>query len=83
MTTKMLPEPSDPQDPIERCKEVLKAAGVRVTHQRLEIFREVASSTAHPDAETVFRGVRDRLPTVSLDTVYRTLVADAARAAKR
>ena len=26
-----------------------------------------------PDAETVFQGVRKRIPTVSLDTVYRTL----------
>src|SRR5690606_18131435 len=27
----------------------------------------------HPDAEVIFRGVRNRLPTISLDTVYRTL----------
>lgn len=61
------------RDPIEHCKEVLRDAGVRVTHQRLEIFREVVNSPNHPDAETVFSGVRDRVPTVSLDTVYRTL----------
>jgi Fur family peroxide stress response transcriptional regulator len=48
-------------------------AGVKLTHQRLEIFREVAASLEHPDAETVHRGVRARMPTVSLDTVYRTL----------
>jgi len=63
----------DLQNPFQHCKEELKAAGVRVTHQRLEVFHEVLSSRSHPDAETVFRGVRDRLPTVSLDTVYRTL----------
>jgi Fur family peroxide stress response transcriptional regulator len=50
-----------------------KKAGVKLTHQRLEIFREIAASLEHPDAETVFRGVRARVPTVSLDTVYRTL----------
>jgi Fur family peroxide stress response transcriptional regulator len=50
-----------------------RAAGMKLTHQRLEIFREVASSVEHPDAETVFRAVRARMPTVSLDTVYRTL----------
>ena len=62
---------------VERRMELLKAsarkAGVKLTHQRLEIFREVASSLDHPDAETVFRAVRSRVPTVSLDTVYRTL----------
>lgn len=44
-----------------------------MTHQRLEIFREVASTIEHPDADTVFRAVQRRMPTVSLDTVYRTL----------
>ena len=29
----------------------------------------------HPDAETVFTRVRKRLPTVSHDTVYRTLAS--------
>jgi Fur family peroxide stress response transcriptional regulator len=50
-----------------------RTAGVKLTHQRLEIFREVASSLEHPSAETVFRAVQTRMPTVSLDTVYRTL----------
>jgi Fur family peroxide stress response transcriptional regulator len=58
---------------LEQFKAVCKKAGVKLTHQRLEIFREIAASTEHPDAETVFRGVRARVPTVSLDTVYRTL----------
>jgi len=58
---------------IERFKEAAKAAGLKLTHQRLEIFREVASSLDHPGAEAIFRAVQSRMPTVSLDTVYRTL----------
>ncbi|HVU04784.1 MAG TPA: Fur family transcriptional regulator [Polyangiaceae bacterium] len=58
---------------IDRFKKACHAAGVKLTHQRLEIFREVAESTSHPDAEAVFRGVKRRVPSVSLDTVYRTL----------
>lgn len=50
-----------------------RKSGVKLTHQRLEIFREVALTGDHPDAETVHQRVRTRLPTVSLDTVYRTL----------
>lgn len=46
---------------------------VRITPQRVEVFREVARSDEHPDAETVFARVRGRLTNVSLDTVYRTL----------
>lgn len=54
-------------------KEAAKKAGVKLTHQRIEIFREVAASLEHPSAEAVLRGVKPRMPTVSLDTVYRTL----------
>jgi Fur family peroxide stress response transcriptional regulator len=50
-----------------------KRAGLRVTHQRLWIFREVARTDEHPDAETIRRRLRRRLPNLSLDTVYRTL----------
>jgi Fur family peroxide stress response transcriptional regulator len=58
---------------LDRFKAACKEAGVKLTHQRLEIFREVAASVEHPDAEMVFRAVQARMPTVSLDTVYRTL----------
>ncbi|HOZ45672.1 MAG TPA: transcriptional repressor [Candidatus Hydrogenedentes bacterium] len=44
-----------------------------MTHQRLEICREIAISCDHPDAESIHKGVRQRVPSVSLDTVYRTL----------
>lgn len=47
--------------------------GIKATRQRREILRELASTGEHPDAETIFRRVRRRLPSVSLDTVYRTL----------
>jgi len=65
--------PEDLQQRMDRFEEALRRSGVKVTHQRLEIFRQVAMSRDHPDVETVYRGVRERMPTVSLDTVYRTL----------
>lgn len=58
---------------IETFVEALRARGLKLTHQRLEIFREIAQTEDHPDAETIFNCVRTRMPTVSLDTVYRTL----------
>ena len=48
-------------------KAACKRAGVKLTHQRLEIFREVAASVEHPDAEMVFRAVQARRTTVGLD----------------
>jgi len=58
---------------LARFRATCRQAGVKLTHQRLEIFREVAASPEHPDAEMVFRAIRPRMPTASLDTVYRTL----------
>jgi len=58
---------------VVRFRDAARKAGLKLTHQRLEIFREVASSLDHPDVETVFGAVTRRMPTVSLDTVYRTL----------
>jgi len=61
------------QPDLDAFREACRVRGIKATPQRLEIFREVAESRDHPDAEAVFRGVQARLPTVSLDTVYRTL----------
>ena len=58
---------------ISRFDEVCRQSGAKLTHQRMEIFREVAQTGEHPDADRVFRGVRKRMPMVSMDTVYRTL----------
>ncbi|HAJ95534.1 MAG TPA: transcriptional repressor [Actinobacteria bacterium] len=58
---------------INHFKNGLKRSGIKLTHQRLEIFNEVAESSNHPDVETIYKSVRKRVPTISLDTVYRTL----------
>ena len=58
---------------LEHLQAAARKAGVKLTHQRLEIFRELAATEEHPDAESLFRAVQRRMPTVSLDTVYRTL----------
>ena len=63
----------DIEQRMARFKEICRESGAKLTHQRLEIFREVAQTGNHPDAEKVLQGVRERMPTVSLDTVYRTL----------
>ncbi|MGV8083583.1 MAG: Fur family transcriptional regulator [Coriobacteriia bacterium] len=53
--------------------EGLRESGLRITHQRLEVAREIARTDTHPDVEGIYRKVRTRVPTISLDTVYRTL----------
>ena len=61
------------QKRLERFVDVCRQKGLKITPQRLEIFRELASTGEHPTAEALFNGIKARMPTVSLDTVYRTL----------
>jgi len=58
---------------MRRFMETCRRAGLKATHQRREIFRQVARTTEHPDAETIYRRAKKRIPTISLDTVYRAL----------
>jgi Fur family transcriptional regulator, peroxide stress response regulator len=58
---------------VDAFSQALRGAGLRLTHQRLEVVREIAQSEEHPDVEQVYRAVRVRVPTISLDTVYRAL----------
>ena len=50
-----------------------RKAGLKLTPQRLETYRELLLAQDHPTAEVLHRRLRERLPSVSLDTVYRTL----------
>jgi Fur family transcriptional regulator, peroxide stress response regulator len=56
-----------------------RKAGLKATHQRLEIYRELLQATDHPTADTLYQRLRLKLPTLSLDTVYRTLATLANR----
>jgi len=60
---------------VERCR----VAGLKVTPQRVAIYRALVATDAHPTPEDVFHAVRDAVPGLSLGTVYKTL--DALEAA--
>jgi Fur family peroxide stress response transcriptional regulator len=47
---------------------------LKVTPQRTTIYRALLETDEHPSAEAVFRTVRAVLPSISLDTVNRTLL---------
>ena len=53
--------------------DALRARGSRVTPQRLAIAKVVREARGHTTAEAVFGQVSQRLPGVSLPTVYATL----------
>jgi Fe2+ or Zn2+ uptake regulation protein len=53
----------------------LERAGWRYTRQRAEVFAYLRSVASHPTAEQVFAAVRQRIPNISLATVYKALDA--------
>jgi len=53
--------------------ELCRARGMRVTQQRIALFRELLEVGEHLSAEGIFERVRGRYPTMSLSTVYNTL----------
>jgi len=60
-------------DQVERLRRLVEGEGIKLTPQRLEIFRELSIGDNHPSAETLYRKLKKKMPTMSLDTVYRTL----------
>lgn len=48
--------------------------GLRITPQRMAVYQALVEADDHPSAEMVCRRVRRRFPSISLDTVNRTLL---------
>ncbi|TKJ33352.1 MAG: transcriptional repressor [Planctomycetes bacterium B3_Pla] len=48
--------------------------GLKVTPQRIAIYQELLKTNEHPSAETLYEKVREVFPSISLDTVHRTLL---------
>ena len=56
-------------------RHALRKAGCRYTLQRAAVLGFLNSVESHPTADEVYRGVLDRLPKISLATVYTALEA--------
>jgi len=50
-----------------------RKAGLKLTHQRYKIYLELLKSDDHPAAEALHKRLLLKIPSISLDTVYRTL----------
>jgi Fur family peroxide stress response transcriptional regulator len=56
-----------------RLREALENTGHRYTEQRAAVYRFLARTTTHPNADEVFQEVRGQVPGISLATVYKSL----------
>lgn len=58
---------------IDRCRQ----EGLKVTPQRIAIYKLLMDTTDHPSADWVYRKITPTWPTISFDTVNRTLLTFA------
>jgi Fur family peroxide stress response transcriptional regulator len=58
---------------IRKCK----IAGLKITPQRIAIYKEVLSCSDHPSAYEIYKNLKDAHPNISLDTINRTLLTFA------
>ena len=59
----------------EELRRALEAGGHRFTTQRAAVYRVLSGTSSHPTADDVFTSVRERIPDISLATVYKALEA--------
>jgi Fur family peroxide stress response transcriptional regulator len=61
------------QDFIDKCQ----VHNLKMTPQRMAIYRELLNSTEHPTVDAMFQTVKKEFPNISYDTVSRTLLTFA------
>ena len=54
-----------------------KANKLKITPQRVAIYKVLTASVSHPSAEQIHREVKKQFPNISIDTVNRTLLTFA------
>lgn len=59
--------------PVEELVDLVRARGGKMTPQRVLIYEALQGDASHPTAEQLYERLRDRLPHLSLSTVYSTL----------
>ncbi len=54
-------------------RELCAEHGIAVTHQRQVLYETMQSMYGHPSPEEVFASVKQRIPSISLATVYKNI----------
>jgi Fur family peroxide stress response transcriptional regulator len=54
-------------------RELCAQHGIAVTHQRQVLYETMQSMHGHPSPEEVFAAVKQRIPSISLATVYKNI----------
>ncbi|MDX9702324.1 MAG: transcriptional repressor [Candidatus Auribacterota bacterium] len=58
---------------MDKFEEICRKHDLRITPQRVAIYRELTGDKSHPTADMIYRRMRKIFPFISFDTVNRTL----------
>lgn len=47
--------------------------GLKITHQRIVVYQAITINDKHPTAEQIYELIKEKNPSISLATVYKTL----------
>jgi Fur family peroxide stress response transcriptional regulator len=61
-------------EPLDFFTKKCKEHNLKITPQRVTIYKELIKSKNHPSADTVFKEIKKEFPNISFDTVNRTLL---------
>jgi Fur family peroxide stress response transcriptional regulator len=64
---------TDPRARFEELINALRECNYRLTPQRVELVRLIATSEGHPSAAQLYEKIKNQFPTMSQATVYKTL----------
>ena len=73
----MIMQLNDRSDKIQKFNKICREHGLKVTPQRIAIYRELLNSATHPAADTIYQIVKKEYTNISFDTVNRTLLTFA------
>jgi Fur family transcriptional regulator, peroxide stress response regulator len=62
------------QTVLDKFFAICKEFNLKITPQRIAIFKELQPCKNHPSADTIFRAIKGDFPNISFDTVNRTLL---------
>ena len=68
---------ADNESSIQYFLRFCKQHKLNITPQRIAIYKELIGSKVHPSTDNIFRKIKSEFPSISFDTVNRTLLTFA------
>lgn len=79
MNKKINNSPIDWADKLNEFNKRCRQQGLKITPQRIAIYKELSMSRKHPTATDIYTKIRSEYPNISLGTVNSSLLAFAER----